>query len=735
MNIMRKLIYILLFSICCPACTETDEIIVDPYKGCDNFLYAFSLQIDGATYRAAITDNTIRVTVPPELQLADASAVYELSEKAMIAPDPATVVDWEAPMEFTITACNGEQRSYSYELIRLANIYDGDIVLRTQEEVDAFYDSGITAISGSLILGDNSKESLKDLAGLGKITEIGGSVVFMNCADIETIDLPLLEKVGDMYYDYISYMYPQMLKVESVNLPKLKTVTYGFYVPTKRISLPALEYVGGDLTIISSELEEESLSRLQRCNGKLELRNRSASFEFPVLTFAGDLFLMMKSANFSQLSETGNIEIWDGILSTPMLEKCSSLIILNGGIDTEGFPMLTQVAGSINAGNTVCPLLKHVDGNVANGIFPALEYVGGSLTDAECPELTTAPQDVQNCKLPKVSSVSGVVRCEFYSELVEKYPMLHEVGGLYIGYISGWGWENSDAVWDLSRLDIGKLGLEIRVPASTVPLKIIGQNKLPGRLKMDISDPIMCSVEGFTSVEELYVYTYNGSSSSSFSSIELPQIEEVAGDCHLHGQRVELSNLKSVGGHLEIESDAIFMPALERIGKRFTCQSLVNDNRYVDIPFVIDFPKLTEVGDNTLSSSQICFYICDYTVPELEFPELCAVHGRMVIGGIGNEKPIHGFTKRISMPKLHIVEGSLDIGVEYFYYKDSNVNELNFPALKSVASIAITRHPQLFDFSTFSTIVSTLKNSTWSVSDCGYNPTLQDMLDGKYLGE
>ena len=93
--------------------------------------------------------------------------------------------------------------------------------------------------------------------------------------------------------------------------------------------------------------------------------------------------------------------------------------------------------------------------------------------------------------------------------------------------------------------------------------------------------------------------------------------------------------------------------------------------------------------------------------------------------------------KTISAPLLEQIDGALYIG-RTPRYNPSNCSVLetvDFPRLQSVASVDVNYNPLLKDFSSFKYVVSALKESKWKTSNNGYNPTLQDMLDGKYLGE
>lgn len=62
--------------------------------GPDSYITGFGLTIGEETYQGSIIKNTITVSVPGKADLTQAIARVELSAKATITPDPASIEDW-----------------------------------------------------------------------------------------------------------------------------------------------------------------------------------------------------------------------------------------------------------------------------------------------------------------------------------------------------------------------------------------------------------------------------------------------------------------------------------------------------------------------------------------------------------------------------------------------------------------------------------------------------------------
>ena len=103
---------------------------------------------------------------------------------------------------------------------------------------------------------------------------------------------------------------------------------------------------------------------------------------------------------------------------------------------------------------------------------------------------------------------------------------------------------------------------------------------------------------------------------------------------------------------------------------------------------------------------------------DLNLPELESVGG---IFGIMN-------STLINCPKLKLVSEKLFISTA------PKCTQVSFPVLNSVPNIKIESMGQLSDFSTFATVIEngSVTDGNWEVTGCKYNPTWQDMKEGRY---
>lgn len=95
------------------------------------------------------------------------------------------------------------------------------------------------------------------------------------------------------------------------------------------------------------------------------------------------------------------------------------------------------------------------------------------------------------------------------------------------------------------------------------------------------------------------------------------------------------------------------------------------------------------------------------------------------VGGAGIT--IHGFSA-FSCPELVTIAGSLSADAA------SKLTSFDMPKLKSLSGVNLVRLTAFSDFSMFEAFIkdNQITEPNWIVSDCKYNPTYQDMIDGKY---
>ena len=183
------------FSLLIAGCSDDDKM---PADADDNFITALTLTKEGKSYDAVIEGNDIVMTVPYTVDLNGATASMVYTPSAKILPNPQTVTDWENEMIFRVTSFNGKENEYTYKVIKSEIESDGDVVLKSQADVDAFAETKVSVIKGNLIIGDNAENtaSINNLEALSGIKEITGSLQILNNYKGEALDGLNITKVG-----------------------------------------------------------------------------------------------------------------------------------------------------------------------------------------------------------------------------------------------------------------------------------------------------------------------------------------------------------------------------------------------------------------------------------------------------------------------------------------------------------------------------------------------------------
>ena len=154
------------------ACDKNDEII--PEDADENFITSVVMTVDGKSYTADITDNTVTITVPYTVSLNNAEVEFKYTTSATIIPDPETVTDWDNERTFRVTSYNGDAREYTYKVVKSEIESDGDVELKTTEEVASFAATKTTVVKGNLIIGSDAEEAEKitDISALASLKEM-----------------------------------------------------------------------------------------------------------------------------------------------------------------------------------------------------------------------------------------------------------------------------------------------------------------------------------------------------------------------------------------------------------------------------------------------------------------------------------------------------------------------------------------------------------------------------------
>lgn len=192
------------------------------------------------------------------------------------------------------------------------------------------------------------------------------------------------------------------------------------------------------------------------------------------------------------------------------------------------------------------------------------------------------------------------------------------------------------------------------------------------------------------------------------------------------GAEIEFPKLQEIGGALtlgkNINANKIDFPLLKRIlgSCSVTTSSLKDD---------IEFSNLESIGTEA-GSTQAEFNI---NKTNILCPKLKTIHGGV---NIITAVAMLGMTaNNISYPNVESISGDLSITCPFSAFGPNGIVSIDFSGLKSVKSINISGQGDINNFSTFKYLFENnilTEASQWDVTDCGYNPTYQDMKDGKY---
>lgn len=692
------------------ACNKEEQ---DPFAGKDSYITAFSLQQGEAVFHAAIAGDVITITVPENFSLAQAKAIVKLSENARIYPDPAAVTNWDEERQFAVTAHNGAQTTYKYTVKHSGIAHDGTVLLETQADVDAFGQQGITFIDGNLTIGrtagTDSITSLAPLAGLKEVVynltiqptfagkeltgleslervggtfQAGGTTTTTGLKHLEIFTMPALKTVGSFnLQNTVTFI---------IELPELVDVSKQFRIssPLYKLQVPSLKHAGTlTLTTVSNSgasLANVSLPALETVDDVLSITlfHSVSRIDLTVLKKTGGLTLttmnLLSFVYAPKLEEiTGTVNLLTVPALTefglPELKKAGTLYLAGTALNVVEFPKLTEAA-TID--------FRDMPTNVLAGLT-ALQTAG---------TITLYNTQYTN-KLELPASVQRVTR--FAVEHNTNLPPDEiDVKGKNIGIL------------ELKRNTI-KVG------------KIVGDEVFNGALVINLSSAptspyqgFPAKLEGFRVIDSLYINPAGG------DTVMVSGIREVRKGVYL--------NVTSSGKPYHFG-----FPDLEEIGGsvHIHCPYMINTTGKV-----LELEKLRRVGGDFFMN------VVTKTVETLRFPELVEVGGNFTLCTSYNSGSNYIGFKTVNVPKLITIGGSLIIRAGNSSTSASTSNKNTgltnldgFSSLASVGSIEIKQQSNLVSYEGLKEAFKSLTSpSDWSATGNGYNPTYQDLLDGKW---
>ncbi len=647
---------------------EKDSI----FTGRDAHIVSFSLTHDGTKYTAAITEDEIIITVPSNVNLNHSQVEYSLCENASIMPLPESINNWNEEHLFRVQAYNSDIfSSYKYT-IRHSDIIDqNNVVLSTQSDVNAFAAKGINKIEGNLIIGSSyeSQDPITDLSGLSSINQVSLNVVINNSYAGSTLDgLHMLEKVGGLYVGTETSK-SSLCKKLSIDLPHLTQAT-NVVLYSDSIKSISLPSLKttSRLYINSIHLENIDLSKLEKVEGDFTLKGNNGG---SALDVSNNVLTIIDLPQLKTIHGNFTLENLWGVRNVQL----TSLTTINGALDIKYIR---------SAKNISLPNLTQVDGAVNIQANDAMTHLSIPMLK-KASSLNIASYNLYsinllNIDLKALEDIDGTFTIQFFGGKTLEFPVLKRIGG----------------TMTLNTLQF----LET---LNTPLLKSCG-----GIILQQCSSLKTCNMSG---VEETGTLTV-----TACPAIEFYSPQKVTGNATIGGALGSIiSGPIEIGGTLSVTpTNEIFsIPMTQKVGtfNHTSGATLVE----------FSMPDLEEAGNINISSLNVA---TKYSMPRLN-----KVNGNLSIKGLY-------LAKDLDMSSLTTITGTFTFygGTSKSYASRSTITNLNtFSALTSAKKVDIRYAGALVDYSGLKNVIPSLSSaSSWKVQDCAYNPTYQDMIDGKF---
>ncbi|MCC8186047.1 MAG: hypothetical protein LIP08_00660 [Bacteroides sp.] len=697
----QKHIFLLLFllALCMQGCSDDKEILPDDAD--DNFITSVKLTVGEDTYTARIENQQITVIVPYTVSLNHAEAEFIYSASATILPDPASITNWDEERPFKVTSYHGDPRDYTYRVIKDEIRQEGEVTILSRADIDALTEKGVTVILGNLILGSDDPEAtpLEDLKGLELLKEIKGALIIRN--SYQGKDLSGIEGVTSI----------GGLQLGSSGSPSEALNGEALF------SLPRLISIDGDVMIYSDRIQRINLPALTTIVGHVTIHSTTwVSTDLSALTsIAGDLVL------------TGYTEENTG--SELMYVEIPSLETVSGKIEITAFPKLMGITfEKLTSAGAI--LLPHIPFEFETIHLPHLRTVEGDIdftsNSADVIGGTLRNTGIKEIGMDQLESVGGRITLSGLTALTRLPDLsdLRQLGGLSLNNLQALTGQDLD----IRHIAFGGDSL---ILANTPIHSVCGPEELDATLCLNGTYP---EIKGISSLKDLYYYgRNNGPVTLPFATVE-KNIHMYLQEC----TELHMPALKEVGGYFSVDYQmtalhTLQLPALRKVGG----QLYIRSGNITSLSLA----SLEEVGTGTEiaysdeeSPGTIDLLITGLS--ELSFPRLKKVAGKGL--AIQTTEVMTETCESIRFPSLEEVEGCLLLSGEVYdsgysdWFPDQKLSQILLPNLKKTSAVKITGFSLLEDFSMFRNVVDLLSDETWTVKNCRYNPTYEEMKAGHY---
>ena len=681
------------------ACDKNDEII--PEDADENFITSVVMTVDGKSYTADITDNTVTITVPYTVSLNNAEVEFKYTTSATIIPDPETVTDWDNERTFRVTSYNGDAREYTYKVVKSEIESDGDVELKTTEEVASFAATKTTVVKGNLIIGSDAEEAEKitDISALASLKEVTGNIVIRNSyngADLTGLD-NIVSAGG--------------LQVGSTDVASKATELH-------MISMKALETLSGDISVYNDQVTYVLFEKLATIEGSVMFNAPSLqSFGFPVRTTVG------QDLNIQGLNEENKAAGTIATLELPELTSVGGVLAVNNlaKLTSMNFLKLKETGG-LNF-HTVPVMLETIN-------LPEIETVNGSIimeANMEAPPTGSfVPQrnDVLLAfgGMDKLTTVKGQIKIKNFTALKQlpDWSKITTLGSITLDYLED---VNGTLMLPNARFEtFGETAPQIEIISKMLLTKIETAEDLSNVnfVVKQIQNFVFPEIN-FKSIND---FTYTPTSVKD-NPVIIPTIQHVHGNLEMEGnitnQNVEFPDLEIIDGYgyiQKFETGSVTMSALKEVGGQFYISGYPNG---CDLPLLSKVccsasPVYYEEGEGSLAIT--------LQGKSLVLPELLHV---------GGEGLFVNRATGITCDKLQTIDGALQIKSATSLSQET----FSMKKLETLHGVVFDGLTKFTDYTFFGKFIENgmITEENWSVTKCGYNPDFQDMKDKKYTQE
>ena len=434
--------------------------------------------------------------------------------------------------------------------------------------------------------------------------------------------------------------------------------------------------IGSEENLAANEtLEMVSMTKLNEVTGNIHVYNNGVKFvQFDLLkAIEGDFVISSSTLTTLQMPELINV---GGVLNIFGMGK--------GVISTLVFPKVQTVKNSLSINEI--STLKSIS-------FPELIETGSI-------NFSSLPIEFEKLSMPKLSVING--DCLIISNYIQG-DLFSTTGNVSL--------TNLDEMSNLATVT-GILSIcyfdELSSLSNLKSLKRIGSLKLEKLINcsspIDISDAVFSAKDSEESIIRI-------------------------SECKKLQKLITKDDLKFVDGYMHLKISMMVsnleFSKLEKIGGQFFMEGTLNTpnmiHNFSNLKSICCNSNPSYAKEGKWSTNNLPYGGLDIrstTTYEL-FPVLEKVGGSGIT--------IHGFSA-FSCPELVTIAGSLSADAA------SKLTSFDMPKLKSLSGVNLVRLTAFSDFSMFEAFIrdNQITEPNWIVSGCKYNPTYQDMKDGKY---